>query len=215
VSVTVVVAGAPGVALDRTLFSLACQEHAPLEVRVAPEAAHTLERYRRLAPKTQWGTTETGVQPYVAFFEAGDTVYPAHFQRLVTALHDSRAAWAMARARWALTDDTVVGEPYCRGKYDVGMDVPTPLLRAGQLVLCAALFHTERLSVPDWSSGPPVQAKLLALALRHPPIALSGLATCETPVRDLPLPTRARSVLKRNLPGVYEMMRSVANRKRR
>jgi hypothetical protein len=214
VSITVVVAGAPGVALDRTLFSLAFQECAPLEVQVAPAAARTLERYRRLAPETQWGTAQQGVGPYVAFFEAGDTVYPAHFQRLVTALHDSRAAWAMARARWALTDDAIVGEPYCRGKYDVGMDVSTPLLRAGQLILCAALFHRERLSVPDWSSGP-AQAKLLALALRHPPIALGGLATCETSVKDWPLPTRARSILKRNLPGLYERVRSLANRNRR
>jgi hypothetical protein len=216
VSVTVVVSGAPGGALDRTLFSLACQAHGALEVRVGQEALGALERYRRLAPHIGWDVArsgEVGNGPYVAFFAAGELAYPAHFERLVTALETSTAGWAMARARWAIIDDAVVGEPYFRSKQDVGMDVPTPLLRAGQFALCAALFHRERLEVPDWTRGAPAQAKLLRLALTNPPIALSGLATCETPVEALPLPVRARGAIKQRLPGVYGVLKAAVRRR--
>lgn len=217
--VTVVVGDGSIMASERTLFSLACQTHDALEVRVGPDAASLLQRYRRLAPSIDWRTSskEAPRSPAVSFLAAGDVVYPFHLNRLATALETSTAAWALSRARWAMTDDAIVGEPHCRAKQDVAADVPSAILRTGQLPLCAALFHLERMRLWILASGegPPSQAALLRIALRCPPIALSGLASCESPVASLPLPVRAKSALKRNLPSVYGALKSAALRRRR
>ncbi|QRO01289.1 glycosyltransferase family 2 protein [Archangium violaceum] len=101
--------------LDEALFSLACQEQHPLEVvLVTPSkdeaARELLERYQAIGGYTfqlveaeapvafAEGTCHARGQ-YVAFLDAACVVYPDHYVKLVQALRDGSAAWAVSRAR--------------------------------------------------------------------------------------------------------------------
>jgi hypothetical protein len=101
--------------LDEALFSLACQEYQPLElVLVTPSrdeaARELLERYQSIGGYSfqlveadaraafSEGTRRAQGQ-YLAFLDAACVVYPDHYVKLVQALRDGPAAWAVSRAR--------------------------------------------------------------------------------------------------------------------
>jgi hypothetical protein len=127
--------------LDKALFSLACQEHQPLEVvlvtqSVEPGAVQALEaalaRYDRLA---RWsrrvvaapsredirarlvnlGVREARGQ-YLAFLDDDDVVYPDHYSRLIEALQGSERAWAIGGVREVRQSRTRDGSLYADSK---------------------------------------------------------------------------------------------------
>ncbi|MBX5480937.1 MAG: glycosyltransferase family 2 protein [Myxococcaceae bacterium] len=127
--------------LDQAVFSLACQQYAPLEIVVAtqcpdPSAAaelsRVLERHRPIGGYTFQVVSQPSDRDirarllnlgiasargqYLAFLDDDDVVYPHHYRRLIDALRSSDAAWAFAEARRAFYFKDAQGDLYCRTK---------------------------------------------------------------------------------------------------
>lgn len=101
--------------LDEALFSLACQEYQPLELVLVTTpgdaaAREALERYQAIGDYT-FQLVEADAREafseglrrargrYVALLDAACVVYPDHYVKLVQALREGSAAWAVSRAR--------------------------------------------------------------------------------------------------------------------
>lgn len=187
----------PGL-LDETLFSLACQDHQPLEVLLIEEEGagedQGVERHRR------WGAFQfqrlEGSLPgawnealrrargqYVAFLGAGSVVYPAHYARLVDALRRGSSAWSVARAFRATCAPGAPGDlPYIESKrpFPLGEHLePTHLLQEPELLQALVVDRTRvgPLCLEPGAQAAPLPVRLFSLF--EPVFLAEGLATCE------------------------------------
>ncbi len=218
-SVVVRFSGADEVALDRTLFALACQRSAPLELVVAaPSGAALLEVESALArhaplqtftgralaadgahfSAAAWAAGVTAAQGrYLAVLEAGDLVYPHHYPDLMTALAREDAGVALARGRSAQLGPAPDGTSFVSGKTDeAALDLGS-LIRERKLTAAAALFDRQRLGAfaldrLDPTAKDPEGLLLLRLfALLAPAHSAAALPSFEHPARAWPAPARS------------------------
>jgi hypothetical protein len=196
--------------LDEAVFSLACQRYWPLEiVLVEPEAAamgpgdavRTLETYRRIE---DFRFQHVGGRPdglmdeairrargqYLAFFEASGLVYPGHFEKLIQALREGEAAWAVSRVFRRMARAVPGGEDYVETKvpFPLGDHLELAHFREHPWLLHAFVIDRDRLAsmplhVPDPRPGQ-AAALPLRLAAIFEPLFLNGLATCEQRVPE-------------------------------
>jgi hypothetical protein len=173
--------GADPSALDRTIFSLACQHQRPLEIVAAgTDAAAALERHAHL------GTFEAAAAPtgrYLAWLAAGDLIYPQHYWVLRGALDATGAAFAASRGR-----ETKGGADFIEAKQT---ETPLPsdvagLIRRGSLPSPALLFDRLRvpglrLNDPALSSSEPGSALARRLLSLCRPAVVEGVPTWERP----------------------------------
>ncbi|WNG27894.1 glycosyltransferase family 2 protein [Cystobacter fuscus] len=187
----------PGL-LDETLFSLACQEHQPLEVLLLGEEGageeQAVERHRRLggfqfqrlegSPPGAWSEALRRARgQYVAFLGAGSVVYPAHYARLVDALRRGASAWSVARAFRATCAPGAPGDvPYIESKrpFPLGEHLDSiHLLQEPELLQALVVDRTR---VGPLCLEPEAQAAALPVrlfSLFEPVFLAEGLATCE------------------------------------
>ncbi|OJH40413.1 glycosyltransferase [Cystobacter ferrugineus] len=187
----------PGL-LDETLFSLACQDHQPLEVllleRAGAEEEPGMERHRRLGgfqfqrlegslPGAWNEALRRARGQYVAFLEAGSVVYPAHYARLIDALRRGSSAWSVARAFRATCAPGAPGAvPYIESKrpFPLGEHLePTHLLQEPELLQALVVDRTRvgPLCLEPESQATSLPVRLLSLF--EPVFLAEGLATCE------------------------------------
>jgi hypothetical protein len=127
--------------LDHAIFSLACQNHAPLEIVIASQSEEpgveeairqVLERHSSLGDYSYQIIREPSSQDirarllnlgiraargqYIAFLDDDDVVYPQHYERLIALLRKGQAAWAVGRTRRASFRTGPQGELYCYDK---------------------------------------------------------------------------------------------------
>ncbi|MCY1030810.1 glycosyltransferase family 2 protein [Corallococcus sp. BB11-1] len=188
--------------LDEALFALACQEQQPLELLLAaPEgsalsaAQASLERYATLGtfqPRTVRAPAgelhaealRQARGQYVSLLDSRCLVYPRHYARLVQALQQGGAAWAVSRSfrtEWASTSGAM---PY------VGSKEPFPLgerLEVDQLTLHPELVHAlviDRTRIGPFpltgaGQGAGIADLTVRLAALFVPEFLGGIASCE------------------------------------
>lgn len=190
----------PGL-LDETLFSLACQEHHPLEVLLlegpGAEGRHGVERHRQLGgfhfqrlegelPGAWNEALKRARGQYVAFLGAGSVVYPAHYARLVDALQRGSSAWSVARAFRATCPPGAPGDvPYIESKrpFPLGEHLElTHLLQEPELLQSLAIDRTRVGSLCLEPASPRARMAPLPVRLRalfEPLFLAEGLATCE------------------------------------
>ncbi|HYH95517.1 glycosyltransferase family A protein [Hyalangium sp.] len=196
--------------LDEAVFSLACQRYRPFEiVLVEPEpvatgpgdAVRTLETYRRIegfrfqhVRGRPDGLMDEAIRrargQYLAFFEASGLVYPGHFEKLIQALREGEAAWAVSRAFRRMARAVPGDEDYVETKipFPLGDHLELAHLREHPWLLHALVIDRDRLAsmplhVPDPRPGQ-VAALPLQLAAIFEPVFLNGLATCEQQVSE-------------------------------
>ncbi|WP_434380194.1 glycosyltransferase family A protein [Melittangium boletus] len=174
----------PG-SLDETLFSLACQDHAAVEVLLVGDTSGT--PLPEGLTTTRYGTVRQALAgargQYLAFLDAGSVIYPRHYARLLDTLGQGTAAWALARAFRATCRPGLSGRPpYIEGKrpFPLGERPDTAHLLAEPELLQALVI--DRTRVGPLSLEP--EALLPRLCGLFPPVFLAeGIATCE--VRSL------------------------------
>jgi hypothetical protein len=191
--------------LDEAVFSIACQRYRPFElVLVEPdvsgagagEAVRTLETYRRIedfrfqhvtGPAS--GLMDEAIRrargQYLAFFEASGLIYPGHFEKLIQALRDGEAAWAVSRGFRRMARAVPDGEDYVETKipFPLGDHLELAHLREHPWLLHALVIDRDRIAslplhMPDPTTGQ-ASALPLRLAALFEPLFLNGLATCE------------------------------------
>lgn len=206
-------------ALDQTLFSLACQEHRPLEL-VAEGPPPLAERYRPLGgydlvPAPKRGSPLAVSGQYVAFLSPGWAVYPAHYRALIEALRREDAAWALARARKAVITGPAEGPPFIQKK------LPFPLGEAFDLRQLAAWPELGWALVVDRTRIGPVALPrspeevagfALRLAALSRPAFVGGLGSCEQLVREEATTTSAPEDLQLVV-GLRELLEWLAHAK--
>ena len=202
---SVVITPAPRVStamLDEALFALACQEQQPLELLLAaPEgvelsaAEASLERYAKLGtfqPRTVRAPAgelhaealRQARGQYLAFQDARCLVYPRHYTRLVQALREGRAAWAVARSFRTEWSPAPGAMPYVRAK------VPFPLgerlevqhfPQHPELVHALVIDRTRTGPFPltGAGQGTGIADLTVRLAALFEPVFLGGIASCE------------------------------------
>jgi hypothetical protein len=203
--------------LDEALFSLACQEHAPLEIVLVTQCTDLdavakltamLERHQHVNGYTfqvisrpssediRGRLLNIGVEhaqgEYLAFLDDDDVVYPEHYRKLIAALRDGTAAWAVARTRavWFTTD--VSGELYCKRKSDFDAHQAfslSDLVRENYIPAHAYVLDRARLGRFPVRFAEEVNrcedyVFLLRLAACFRPVFLGGAPTCEYRMRD-------------------------------
>lgn len=190
----------PAELLDETLFSLACQEHRPVEVLLLGGigAANDLALARhgqlaggaflRVAESPEaWDEALRRVRgQYVAFLEAGTVVYPAHYPRLIEVLRRGSAAWSMARAfRATFASGPTDGTPYIESKrpFPLGEILEwSHLLQEPELFQSLVVDRTRvgpMSLVPTLGEGQGAPLPVRLAALFEPVFVAEGLATCE------------------------------------
>ncbi len=181
--------------LDEALFSLACQEYQPLEiVLVTPardEAARELvERYQSIGGYTfqvveadartafSEGTRLARGQ-YLAFLDAACVVYPDHYVKLVQALRDGSAAWAVSRARRTPIQgaDRFVSHkrPLPLGEHLE----PVHLHREPSLLFALSVDRSRLGPFPFEQAAERASELPLRLVTLFEPVFLGGIASCE------------------------------------
>ncbi|MCY1042963.1 glycosyltransferase family 2 protein [Corallococcus sp. bb12-1] len=188
--------------LDEALFALACQEQQPLELLLAvPEggelsaAEASLRRYATLgtfqprmvrapAGDLHAEAFRQARGQYLALLDARCLVYPRHYTRLVHALQEGSAAWAVARSfrtEWASGSGAM---PYVRAK------VPFPLgeqLEVQHFATHPELIHAlviDRTRIGPFpltgvGQGGGVGDLAVRLGALFVPVFLAGIASCE------------------------------------
>lgn len=191
--------------LDEAVFSIACQRYQPFEiVLVEPkdsaassgDAVRTLETYRRIEDfRFQYisgppgGLMDEAIRrsrgQYLAFFEASGLVYPGHFEKLILALREGEAAWAVSRAFRRVARTAPGGEDSVETKipFPLGDYLELAHLREHPWLLHVLVIDRARIAsfplrMPDPSPGQ-ATALPLRLAAVFEPLFLNGLATCE------------------------------------
>lgn len=190
-------AGEPGARslLDEALFSLACQEYQPLELIVVTasrdEAARELlERYQAIGGYTfqlveaaaseafAEGTRRARGQ-YLSFLDAGCVVYPDHYVKLLLALREGPAAWAVSRARRTPLEgaERFVGHkrPLPLGEHLE----PAHLHREPSLLFALAVDRSRLGPFPLERAAERASELPLRLAALFEPVFLGGIASCE------------------------------------
>ncbi len=191
--------------LDEAVFSIACQRYRPFELLVVePESSamdpedtvRTLETYRRIedfrfqrVSGPAGGLMDEAIRraqgQYLAFFEASGLVYPGHFEKLIQALREGEAAWAVSRAFRRISRDVPGGDGYVETKipFPLGDHLEVFHLRQHPWLLHSLVIDRDRIAsfplhVPDPAPGR-AAALPLRLATVFEPLFLNGLATCE------------------------------------
>lgn len=191
--------------LDEAVFSIVCQRYRPFElILVEPEGSEgapgdsvrVLETYRRIADFSfqrvsgpPGGLMQEAIRrargQYLAFFEASGLVYPGHFEKLIQALREGQAAWAVSRAFRRVVRTTPGGEEYIEAKipFPLGDHLELAHWREHPWLFHVLVIDRERiagfpLQVPDPSQGW-APALPLRLAAVFEPVFLNGLSTCE------------------------------------
>jgi hypothetical protein len=209
-------APSPGL-LDEALFSLACQEQHPLElILAAPEgqdlsaARALLERYARLGTFTArtvhaapGGVLAEAVRQargqYLSFLDARCVVYPGHFARLVRALEEGPAAWAVARAFRTEWVPTAGGLPYVRAKipFPLGERLELEHLLKDPALFLALVVDRARVGPLPLATDDPAGGRLPDLPVRlgalFEPVFVAGIASCEVRQEAAPASVRVTS----------------------
>jgi hypothetical protein len=196
-----------GPELDRTLFSLACQNQTPFELilvaRTTTPAAlssfqELLERHRGLADfESRLVTGEESAArllnrgiaaargQYLSFLTSDAIVYPDHYRRLVAALGAGQEAWAFARARLVFAESSGAA-PYLRAKYPlpVGEQLDWAYLLEGRCAREGFLVDRTRigalaLRLPEEGTEPDVAPLVVRLAALFTPAFTAGVASFE------------------------------------
>lgn len=181
--------------LDEALFSLACQEQQPLEiVLVTPfrddATRELLERYQSLGVYT-FELVEAEARAafaeglrrargqYLAFLDAACIVYPDHYVKLVQALRDGEAAWAVSRARRTPIEGMERFVPYKR-PLPLGEHLEPAQLHREPSLLFALVVERSRLGPFPLEQAARSAFELpLRLAAFFAPTFLGGIASCE------------------------------------
>ncbi len=181
--------------LDEALFSLACQEQQPLEiVLVTPfrddASRELLERYQALGDYT-FELVEAEPQAafaeglrrargqYLAFLDAACVVYPGHYVKLVQALRDGEAAWAVSRARRTPIEGPERFVPSKR-PLPLGEHLEPAQLHREPSLLFALVVDRSRLGPFPLEQAARSAFELpLRLAAFFAPTFLGGIASCE------------------------------------
>jgi Glycosyl transferase family 2 len=191
--------------LDEAVFSIACQRYRPFEIiLVEPEdpaagagdAVRTLETYQHIQDfrfqrisGPPGGLMEEAIRrargQYLALFEASGLVYPGHFEKLIQALREGEAAWAVSRAFHRVARTAPGGEDYIDTKipFPLGDHLELAHFREHPWLLHVLVIDRERIAnfplrIPDPSPGQ-AAALPLRLAAVFEPLFLNGLSTCE------------------------------------
>jgi hypothetical protein len=191
--------------LDEAVFSIACQRYRPFEIiLVEPkdsttgsgDAVRTLEMYQRIEDfRFQYvsgpsgGLMDEAIRrsrgQYLAFFEASGIVYPGHFEKLIQALREGEAAWAVSRAFRRVSRFAPGGEDYIETKipFPLGDHLELTHFREHPWLLHVLVIDRDRIAgfplhMRDPSSGQ-ASALPLRLAAVFEPLFLNGLSTCE------------------------------------
>ncbi|OJT20110.1 hypothetical protein BO221_33520 [Archangium sp. Cb G35] len=181
--------------LDEALFSLACQEQQPLEIVLAApfrdEAARELlERYQAIGGYT-FELVEAEARAafaeglrrargqYLAFLDAACIVYPDHYVKLVQALRDGEAAWAVSRARRTPLEGLERFVPHKR-PLPLGEHLEPAHLHREPSLLFALVVDRARLGPFPLEQAAERASELpLRLAALFEPLFLGGIASCE------------------------------------
>jgi hypothetical protein len=194
--------------LDHALFSIACQDHQPVEVLAVTRSTEREGVARIVEMHAQLGGFEHRIlvdeRPpwpdlvneaiqlargrYLALLDSGALVYPAHYTRAIQELERSRAGWCVSRMRLCslAAENVPTGEPYILSKREPHLPGPFSLayffLRPPSA--CALVFDRHRLgdALPtfSWRRGPPeADPCLIHLATARPPRVVPGPASCE------------------------------------
>ncbi len=191
--------------LDEAVFSIACQRYRPFEiVLVEPkdsaaasgDAVRMLETYRRIEDfRFQYvsgppgGLMDEAIRrsrgQYLAFFESSGLVYPGHFEKLVQALREGEAAWAVSRAFRRVSRSVPGGEEYIETKipFPLGDHLELAHFREHPWLLNVFVIDRERIASFPLRMADPAPGMASALPLRlaavFEPLFLNGLSTCE------------------------------------
>lgn len=185
-------------ALDELLFSLACQEYPELELVFVTRTPARREALRtQVAPYLRLGrwslqfahaapgreveaALEVARGQYLAFLAPGWVVYPGHYTQLIQALREGGAAWAVARARYALTAPAAPALGYIQAKrpFPLGERLELEHLRNDPSLVYALVMDRERLG-PFALTGGALASLPLRLGALFRPCFLAGLASCE------------------------------------
>ncbi|PTL76166.1 glycosyltransferase family A protein [Vitiosangium sp. GDMCC 1.1324] len=181
--------------LDEALFSLACQEHQPLEILlVTPQrdeaARELLERYQAIGGYTfelieaeAGGAFAEGARRargrYLAFLDAACVVYPDHYVKLVQTLREGPAAWAVSRARRTPIEGSERFVPHKR-PLPLGEHLePTQLYREPSLLFALVVDRSRLGPFPLERTAERAFQLPLRLAALFEPAFLGGIASCE------------------------------------
>lgn len=191
--------------LEEAVFSIACQHYRPFEIVLvepapssagAGDAVRTLEAYQRIEDfrfqrvsgppgKLMEEAIGRARGQYLAFFEASGLVYPGHFEKLIQALREGEAAWAVSRAFRRVARTAPGGEDYIDTKipFPLGDHLELAHFREHPWLLHVLVIDRNRIAsfplhMPDPSPGQ-ATALPLRLAAVFEPLFLNGLATCE------------------------------------
>jgi len=190
---------------DEAVFSIACQRYRPFEIilvepadstAAAEDAVRTLETYRRIEDfafqrisgppgRLMEEAIRRARGQYLAFFEASGLVYPGHFEKLIQALREGEAAWAVSRAFRRVARTAPGGEDYIDTKipFPLGDHLELAHFREHPWLLRVLAIDRNRIAsfplhMPDPAPGQ-AAALPLRLAAVFEPLFLNGLATCE------------------------------------
>jgi hypothetical protein len=223
--------------LDEAVFSIACQHYQPFEIiLVEPrdssassgDAVRTLEMYRRIqdfrfqcVSGPPGGLMEEAIRrargQYLAFFEASGLVYPGHFEKLIQALREGEAAWAVSRAFRRVARTAPGSEGYTETKipFPLGDHLELTHFREHPWLLNVLVIDRERIAsfplrMPDPAPGQ-ASALPLRLAAVFEPLFLNGLSTCEQRMPEAaPVALEAGTETLRVLRPLYALEQAVA-----
>jgi hypothetical protein len=84
----------PGPHLDRSVFSIAMQDHAPVVLHL-PEPSDLVRAVLSLNPAVTLRTHGPPTGRYLAWLRSGDVVHPGAYRTLIADLHETGAALAL------------------------------------------------------------------------------------------------------------------------
>ena len=203
--------------MDQALFSLATQHHRPLELVVVSQARapDTVERLTALIQRHALGhrfsfkvlhrpssedlrarLVNDGIAvargQYLAFLDDDDVVYPDHYARLIKALKEGQAAWAISAVKRAYFTKAPDGTPFCvrkdvfphTGTLDLGRLAHDNYVTCHSYVVDRFRTGAFPIGFDERLTKGEDYALVLRLLSVFRPAALGARPTCEYRIRD-------------------------------